>query len=78
MISLESLQGKYTSSRVVSRNSVFLSSGNRDLRVAIKIHPGSQASSPVESKNSTLLSSCDGYLLKPTECPKGFQASCGV
>ena len=38
-IALESLQGKYTSSRVVSRNSVFLSSGNRDLGVEFKFHP---------------------------------------
>ena len=32
-IALESLQGKWTSSRLVSRNSVFLSSGERDLRL---------------------------------------------
>ena len=29
-------------------------------------------------KNCALLSSCDGYLLEPTEWPKGSQASCGV
>ena len=43
-----------------------------------KIHPGSQASSRVEATNSVLLSSWDGYLLEPTEWPKGSQASCGV
>ena len=32
----------------------------------------------MEAKNSALLSSCDGYLLEPTEWPKGSQASCGV
>ena len=62
----------------MSRNSVFLSSGDRDLRVAFKVNPGSQASSRVEAKNSALLSSFDGYLLDPIEWPKGSQASCGV
>ena len=57
---------------------MFLSSGNRDLGVASKIHPWSQASSQVETKNSALLSSCDGYLLEPIEWAKGSQASCGV
>ena len=32
----------------------------------------------MEAKNSALLSSRDGYLLAPTEWPKGRQASCGV
>ena len=40
--------------------------------------PGSQASSRLEAKNSILLSSHHGYLLEPTEWPKGSQASCGV
>ena len=61
----------------MSKNSVFLSSDDRDLGVAFKFHPGSQALSQVEAKNSTLLSSCDGYLLEPIEWPKGSQASCG-
>ena len=56
---------------------MFLSSGDRDLGVAFKIHPGSQASSPVEAKNSALLSYYDGYLLDPIEWPKVSQASCG-
>ena len=73
-----SLQGKYTSSRLLSRNSLFLSSGNRDLGVVFTVHPGIQASSQVEAKNSALLLSCDGYLLEPIEWPKGSQASCGV
>ena len=62
----------------MSRNSVFLSSGDRDLRVAFKVNPGSQASSRVEAKNSALLSSFDGYLLDPIEWPNWSQASCGV
>ena len=57
---------------------MILSRGDRDLWVAFQTHPGSQASSRVEAKNSALLSSCDGYLLEPTEWPKGSQASCGV
>ena len=57
---------------------MFLSSGDRDLRVAFKVNPGSQASSRVEAKNSALLSSFDGYLLDPIEWPNWSQASCGV
>ena len=59
----------------MSRNSVFLSIGDRDLRVVFKVHLGSQASFRVEAKHSDLLSSCDGYLLEPFEWPKGSQAS---
>ena len=62
----------------MSRNSEFLSSGDRNLEVAFKVHPGSKASSRVNAKNSTLLLSWDGYLLEPIEWPKGSQASCGV
>ena len=51
----------------MSRNYVFLSSGVRDLGVAFKVHPGSQASSRAEVKNSALLSSCDTILLEPHE-----------
>ena len=68
-----SLQGKKTSSRLLSRKSVLVSNGNRDLGVTFKVHPRSQASSPVEVKNSALLSSCDGYLLEPIEWPKGVK-----
>ena len=56
---------------------MFLSRGDWDLGVAFQTHPGSQASSRVEAKNSALVSSRDGYLLEPTEWPKGSQASCG-
>ena len=73
-----SLQGKKTSSRLLSRKSVFLSNGNRVLGVTFKVQPGIQASCRVEAKNSALLSSCDGYLLEPIEWAKGSQASCGV
>ena len=52
--------------------------GDRDLGVAFLMHPGSQSLSRGEAKDSALLSSCDGYLLEPTEWPKGSQASCGV
>ena len=38
-IALESLQSKQTSSRLLCRNSVFLSSGDRDPGVAFKFHP---------------------------------------
>ena len=57
---------------------MFLSRGDRNLGVAFQTHPGSQASSCVEAKNSALLLSLDGYLLEPTEWPKGSQASCEV
>ena len=50
---------------------MFLSRGDEDLGVAFQTHPGTQASSRVEAKNSALLSSRDGYLLEPTEWPKG-------
>ena len=62
----------------MSINSVFLSSGERDLKVVFKLHPRNQAWSRVEAKNSAFLSSCDGYLLEPIEWPKGSQASYGV
>ena len=54
---------------------MFLSRGDRDLGVAFKVNPGSQASSRVEAKNSALLLSFDEYLLDPIEWPKGSQAS---
>ena len=62
----------------MSRNSVFLSSVDRDLGVAFRFHPGNQASPRVEAKNSALLSSCDGFFLEPNERPRGNKASCGV
>ena len=57
---------------------MFVSRGDRDLGVAFSMHPGSQSLSRGEAKDSALLSSCDGYLLEPTECPKGSQASSSV
>ena len=54
---------------------MFLSSGDRDLRVAFKVHPGSQASSRVEAKNSTLLSSGDRDLRVAFKVNPGSQAS---
>ena len=57
---------------------MFVSRGDRDLGVAFLMHPGSQSLSRGEAKDSALLSSCEGYLLEPTEWPKGSQASCGV
>ena len=50
---------------------MFLPRGDTDLGVAFQTHPGSQASSLGEAKDSALLSSRDGYLLEPTEWPKG-------
>ena len=44
-------------SKVQSGNSVFLSGGNRDLGLHIKVQLGSQASSGVEAWNSAFLSS---------------------
>ena len=57
---------------------MFLSRRDRHLGVAFQTHPGNQASSGGEAKESALLSSCDGYLLEPTEWPKGSQASCEI
>ena len=59
----------------MSRNSVFLSSGDRDVSVAVKIQPGSQTSSRVEAKKFALLSNFYGYLLELIQWPKGSQAS---
>ena len=70
-------RAKETLSRLVSRV-MFVSRGDRDLRVAFPMHPGSQSLYRVAAKDSTLVSNCDGYILEPTEWPKGRQASCGV
>ena len=72
-IALKSLQGKQSSYRLVSRNSVFLSSGNRVFGVAFKFYLVNQASSQVEAKNSALLSRCDGYHFEPIKWPKGVK-----
>ena len=52
--------------------------GRQGCQGCIQSHQGSQASSRMEAKNSALLSIRDGYLLEPSEWPKGIQASCGV
>ena len=52
---------------------MFLSRGDRDLRVAFLMHLGSQSLSRGEAKDSTLLSSCDGYLLEPLSGLKGVK-----
>ena len=57
---------------------MFLSRGDRDVVVAFQTHLRSQACYLGVAKDSALLSSPDGYLLEPTEWPKGSQASCGV
>ena len=62
----------------MARNSVFLSSGDRDLGAAFKVQLVSQAWSRAEAKNSALFLGCNGYLLEPIEWPKGSQASFAV
>ena len=57
---------------------MFLSRGDRDLGGAFQTHLVSQTLYRGEAKDSILLSSRDGYLLEPTEWPKGTQASYGV
>ena len=57
---------------------MFVPRGDRDLGLAYQTHPGNQASSQGEAKNSAVLLGRDGYLLEPTVCHKGSQASCGV
>ena len=51
---------------------MFLSRGYRDLGVAFQTHLRSQAWYIGEAKNFALLSSPNGYLLEPTEWPKGY------
>ena len=75
---LESLQGQRDLIEACVQDLIFLSREDRDLGVAFPMHPGSQSLSRGEAKDSALLSSCDGYLLEPTECPKGSQASSSV
>ena len=64
-IPLELLQGKTASSRVECVNSVFLSSGDRDLRVVMMVQLRSQALSHVESWNSVYLLSCERDVRPP-------------
>ena len=57
---LESLPANRAVSRLQSGNSVFLSSGNRDLGLLMKVQQRSQASPGVEAWDSAFLSSCQG------------------
>ena len=77
-IAHESLYGKRDLILACVQDLMFLSRGDRDLGVAFQTHLRSQAWYIGEAKNSALLSSPNGYLLEPTEWPKGSQASCGV
>ena len=77
-VALESLQGIRDLIYSCVQDLMFLSRGDRELGVTLQTHPGSQSSYQGVAKNSALLSSHDGYLLEPTERPKGSQASSGV
>ena len=55
---LEMLQANRAVSRVQLGNSVYLSGGDRDLGLFIKVQRGSQALSGVEAWNSAFLASC--------------------
>ena len=66
-ISLESLPENRAMSRVQLGNSVFLSSGDRDLGLPIKVQQGSQASPSAEAWNSAFLSSCQRAVRPPVE-----------
>ena len=77
-IALESLQGKWHLIYACVQDLIFISRGDTNLRVAFQTHLRSQAWYRGVADDSSLLSSPDGYLLEPTEWPKGSQASCGV
>ena len=66
-IPLELLPVNRAVSRVQLGNSVFLSSGNRDLGLPVKVVLGSQVSSGVEAWNSAFLSSCQRGVRSPVE-----------
>ena len=72
-ILLESLLVNRAVSRVQLGNSVF-SSGDRDLRLFIKVQLGSQASSGVEAWNSAFLSNCPRGVRAPVEFRRGIWA----
>jgi len=58
-------QRNRAASSIESVNSVFFSSGDRDLGAAMKVLVGSQASSRFEAWNSAFLSSCKrGIILR--------------
>ena len=74
-IPLESLPVNRTVSRVQLVDSVFLSSGDRDLGLLIKVQLGSQASSGVEAWNFAFLSNCQRGVRPPVEFRQGIWAS---
>ena len=59
----------------MSRKSVFLSSGDRDLRIAFKVHKGSQPSSRVEVGTSGFLYISDIDFRVSVELEQGSQVS---
>jgi len=66
--------GDQAMSHIQSGNSVFLSGGDRDLGLFIKVQLGSQASSGVEAWKSTFLSSCPMGVRAPVEFRQGIWA----
>ena len=77
-IALESLKGKIDLIKACVQDLMFLSRGDTDLGVPFQTQPKRQTMSRWESKDPALLWSPEGYLLGPTEWPKGSQSSCGV
>ena len=73
-IPLESLPANRPVSRIQSGNSVFLSGGDRDLRLPIKVQLGSQASPGVEAWNSAFLSICQRGVRPLVEFRRGIWA----
>ena len=74
---LESLQGKRDLIYACVQDLKFLSRGDRDLGVAFQSHLRSQAWYRGVAKDSILLSSPYGFLLEPTEWPKGSPVEFG-
>ena len=68
----------------MSTNSVFLSSGDRDLGVAFKVHPGSQASlewkqrTPLSSRVATSISWSPLSGLKEVKPPVEYETGLGI
>ena len=66
-IPLQLVQGPRSSSRVVARTSVFLSSAVVDLGIPMEFQQGSQASSHVETCKAAFISSCNTSVRHPVE-----------
>ena len=73
-IPLELLPANRAMSRVQLGNSVFLSCGDRDLGLLIKMQLGSQASSGVKAWKSAFLSSCPRCVRPLVEFRRGIWA----